>query len=115
MIDKVLISIFGVCLVLGILSLGVESDRDEKNRKKIASQSAQVVGGVEGDLTTQKENEASKFNENASQASAQNGGASDSAKGVNSTTAALVSGSLMSALSRISEIDLPGSISETIL
>ena len=85
MIDKVLIAIFGVCLVLGILSFGVELDRDEKNRKKIASQSAQVVGGVEGDLTTQKENGASKFNENASQASAQNGGASDSAKGVNST------------------------------
>ena len=80
-----MIAIFGVCLVLGILSLGVESDRDEKNRKKIASQSAQVVGGEEGDLTTQKENGASKFNENASQASAQNGGASDSAKGVNST------------------------------
>ena len=63
----------------------MESDRNEKSRKKIASQNAQVVGGEEGDLTTQKENGASKFSENASQASAQNGGASDSAKGVNST------------------------------
>jgi subtilisin family serine protease len=85
LIGNVLVAIFGVCLVLGILNLVVESDRNEKSRKKIASQSAQVVGGEEGDLTTQKENGASKFNENASQGSAQNGGASDSAKGVNST------------------------------
>ena len=45
----------------------MESDRNEKSRKKIASQSAQVVGGEEGDLTTQKENGASKEGENISQ------------------------------------------------
>ena len=67
MIDKVLISIFGVCLVLGILSLGVESDRDEKNRKKIASQSAQGVVGEKSDSAAGKENEASKEGENTSQ------------------------------------------------
>ena len=56
-----------MCLVVGIVNLVLESDRDEKSRKKIASQSAQVVGGEEGDLTTQKENEASKEGENTSQ------------------------------------------------
>ena len=45
----------------------MESDRNEKSRKKIASQNAQIVGGEEGDLTTQKENEASKEGENISQ------------------------------------------------
>ena len=56
-----------MCLVLGILNLVLKSDRNEKSRKKIASQSAQVVGGEEGDLTTQKENGASKEGENISQ------------------------------------------------
>jgi len=56
-----------VCLVLGILNLVLESDRNEKSRKKIASQSAQGVVGEEGDLTTQKENGASKEGENISQ------------------------------------------------
>ena len=85
MIVKVLVTIFGVCLVLGILSLGVESDRDEKNRKKIASQSSQRVVRGESDSAAEKENGASKFNEHASHATDQNGGATDSAKGVNST------------------------------
>ena len=67
MIDKVLIAIFGVCLVLGILSFGVELDRDEKNRKKIASQSAQGVVGEKRDSAAEKENEASKEGENTSQ------------------------------------------------
>ena len=56
-----------MCLVLGILSLGVESDRDEKNRKKIASQSAQGVVGEKSDSAAGKENEASKEGENTSQ------------------------------------------------
>jgi hypothetical protein len=56
-----------VCLVLGILSLGVGSDRDEKNRKKIASQSAQGVVREESDATAQKQNEASKEGGNTSQ------------------------------------------------
>ena len=56
-----------MCLVLGILSLGVGSDRDEKNRKKIASQSSQRVVREESDPTAQKENEASKEGENTSQ------------------------------------------------
>ena len=45
----------------------MESDRNEKNREKIASQSAQGVVGEEGDLTTQKENQASKGGGNTSQ------------------------------------------------
>ena len=56
-----------MCLVLGILNLVVESDRNEKNRKKIVSQSAQVVVGEERDSATQKENEAFKKGENTSQ------------------------------------------------
>jgi hypothetical protein len=55
-----------VCLVLGILSLVVESDRNEKNRKKIASQSAQGVVREESDPAAQKENEASKEGGNTS-------------------------------------------------
>jgi len=71
-----------VCLVLGILNLVLESDW---NDKKNVSQSAQEVLGEETGPAAQKENGASRFNENASQASAQNGGATDLAKGVNST------------------------------
>jgi subtilisin family serine protease len=61
----------------------VESDRNKKNRKQIVSQSAQVVVGEKTDPAAQKENRASKNNENASHATDQNGGATDSAKGVN--------------------------------
>lgn len=67
------------------MNLIVESGRSEKNRKKIVSQSAQGVVGEGTDPAAKKENGASKFNENASQASAQNSGVTDSAKGVNST------------------------------
>ncbi len=67
MIGNVLVAIFGVCLVLGILNLVVESDRNEKKNKKSVSQSAQVVVGEEGDTAAQKENEASKEGENTSQ------------------------------------------------
>ena len=49
-----------MCLFLGILNLVLESDRGEKNRKKIASPSAQGVVGAESDPAAQKENEASK-------------------------------------------------------
>ena len=63
----------------------MESDRNEKNRKKIVSQSAQGVVGEKTDPAAQKENRASKINENASHASAQNSGVTDSAKGVNSS------------------------------
>jgi hypothetical protein len=42
------------------VNLVVESDWNNKKSKKSASHSAQVVVGEEGDLTTQKENEASK-------------------------------------------------------
>jgi hypothetical protein len=64
LIGNVLVAIFGVCLVLGIVNLVVESDW---NDKKSASQSAQVVVGEEGDTAAQKENEASKEGENTSQ------------------------------------------------
>ncbi len=56
-----------MCLVLGILNLVLESDRNEKNREKIAPQSAQGVVGEEGGSAAQKENEASKEGENTSQ------------------------------------------------
>jgi len=45
----------------------LESNRNEKNTKKIVSQSAQVVVGEEGDTAAQKENEASKEGGNISQ------------------------------------------------
>ena len=48
------------------MNLIVESDRNEKNRKKIVSQSAQGVVGEKTDPAAQKENRASKINENAS-------------------------------------------------
>jgi len=63
----------------------LESDWNDKKNKKSVSQSAQEVLGEETGPAAQKENGASRFNENASQASAQNGGATDLAKGVNST------------------------------
>jgi hypothetical protein len=66
LIGKALVAIFGVCLVLGILNLVVESERDEKN-KKIVSQSAKGVVGGASDPTAQKENEASKEGGNTSQ------------------------------------------------
>ena len=53
--------------MLGIVNLVVESDRNEKNRKKIASQSAQGVVREESDPAVQKENEASKEGGNTSQ------------------------------------------------
>jgi len=74
-----------VCLVLGILNLVWESEKSEKNRGKAVSQSAQEVVGEDSNQAAQKENGASKFNENASRASAQNSGVTDSAKGVIST------------------------------
>jgi hypothetical protein len=49
------------------VNLVVESDRNDKKSKKSVSQSAQVVVGEGGDLTTQKENEASKEGRNTSQ------------------------------------------------
>ena len=49
-----------MCLFLGVLNLVLESDRGEKNRKKIASPSAQGVVGAESDPAAQKDNEASK-------------------------------------------------------
>lgn len=85
LVRNVLASIFGVCLVPGILIFKLESDRNEKNSKKSASQSAQVVVGEDSDQVAQKENGDSKLNENASQATDKNGGATDSAKGVNSS------------------------------
>ena len=53
--------------MLGIVNLVVESDRDEKNRKKIVSQSEKGVVREESDPTAQKENEASKGGGNTSQ------------------------------------------------
>ena len=67
LIGSVLVAIFGVCLVLGILSLIVESDRNEKNRKKTVSQIAQGVVGEESDPAVQKESEGSKEGGNTSQ------------------------------------------------
>ena len=66
-VRNVLASVFGVCLVLGILNFKLESDRNEKNSKKSVSQSAQVVVGEDSDQAAQKENEASKEGANASQ------------------------------------------------
>jgi len=67
LIGSVLVAIFGVCLVLGILSLIVESDRNEKNRKKTVSQIAQGVVGEESDSAVQKESVGSKEGGNTSQ------------------------------------------------
>ena len=67
LVRNVLASVFGVCLVLGILNFKIESDRNEKNSKKSVSQSAQVVVGEDSDQAAQKENEASKEGANTSQ------------------------------------------------
>jgi len=66
-VSKALASVFGFFLVLGILNLKLESDRNEKNSKKSVSPSAQVVVGKDSDQAAQKENEASKEGANASQ------------------------------------------------
>jgi hypothetical protein len=67
LVRNVLASLFGACLVLGILNFKLESDRNEKNSKKSVSQSAQVVVGEDSDQAAQKENEESKEGANASQ------------------------------------------------
>jgi hypothetical protein len=67
LVRNVLASVFGVCLVLGILNFKLESDRNEKNSKKSASQSAQVVVGEDTDQAVQEESEASKKGANTSQ------------------------------------------------
>ena len=67
LVRNVLASVFGVCLVLGILNFKIESDRNEKNSKKSVSQSTQVFVGEESDQAAQKENEASKEGANTSQ------------------------------------------------
>jgi len=82
LVRNVLASVFGVCLVLGILNFKLESDRNEKNSKKSVSQSAQVVVGEDSDQAAQKENGDSKFNENASHATDKNSEATNSAQGV---------------------------------
>ena len=56
LVRSVLASVFGVCLVLGILNFKLETDRNEKNIKKGVSQNAQVVIGEDGDQAAQKEN-----------------------------------------------------------
>jgi len=82
LVRNVLASVFGVCLVLGILNFKLESDRNEKYSKKSVSQSAQVVVGEDSDQAAQKENGDSKFNENASHATDKNSEATNSAQGV---------------------------------
>jgi hypothetical protein len=67
LVGNVLVSVFWVCLVLGILNFKLETDRSEKNSKKSVSQSAQVVVGEDSDQAAQMENEASKEGANTSQ------------------------------------------------
>jgi Subtilase family/Bacterial Ig domain/Putative Ig domain len=67
LVRNVLASVFGLCLVLGILNFKLESDRNEKNSKKSVSQSAQVFVGEDSDQVAQKESQASKEGANTSQ------------------------------------------------
>ena len=74
-----------MCLVLGLLNLAIESDRNEKNSKKIVPQSAQVVVGEEGVTSTEKETGAAKEGKNTNQV--ENGRSESSSLGENGNSA----------------------------
>ena len=80
LVRNVLASVFGVCLVLGLLNFKLESDRNEKNSKKSVSQSAQVVVGEDSDQATQKASQASKEGANTSQGGSDKSGSTSSDK-----------------------------------
>jgi subtilisin-like proprotein convertase family protein len=84
-IGSVLVAIFGVCLVLGILNLVVESRWVDKNSRKSAPSRVEATSKKSANLVNEKENGTTEFNKNASHATYKNGGVTDSAKGVNST------------------------------
>ena len=85
MIDSVLVGIFVVSLVLGIMHLIEEARLGDKKVAKSALSRFQAIADNSANLVNEKENGTSEFNKNASHATDKNGGATDPAKGVNST------------------------------
>ena len=85
MIDSVLVGIFVVSSVLGIMHLMEEARLGDKKVAKSALSRFQAIADNSANLVNEKENGTSEFNKNASHATDKNGGATDPAKGVNST------------------------------
>ena len=85
MIDSVLVGIFVVSSVLGIMHLMKEARLGDKKVAKSALSRFQAIADNSANLVNEKENGTSEFNKNASHATDKNGGATDPAKGVNST------------------------------
>ena len=85
LIDSVLVGIFVVSLVLGIMHLIEEARLGDKKVAKSALSRFQAIADNSANLDNEKENGTSEFNKNASHATDKNGGATDPAKGVNST------------------------------
>ena len=85
LIDSVLVGIFVVSLVLGIMHLIEEARLGDKKVAKSALSRFQAIADNSANLVNEKENGTSEFNKNASHATDKNGGATDPAKGVNST------------------------------
>ena len=85
LIDSVLVGIFVVSLVLGIMHLIEEARLGDKKVAKSALSRFQAIADNSANLVNEKENGTSEFNKSASHATDKNGGATDPAKGVNST------------------------------
>lgn len=85
LIDSVLVGIFVVSSVLGIMHLMKEARLGDKKVAKSALSRFQAIADNSANLVNEKENGTSEFNKNASHATDKNGGATDPAKGVNST------------------------------
>ena len=85
LIDSVLVGIFVVSSVLGIMHLMEEARLGDKKVAKSALSRFQAIADNSANLVNEKENGTSEFNKNASHATDKNGGATDPAKGVNST------------------------------
>ena len=81
-VRNVLASLFGVCLVLGILCLIVESRWGVRDVEKSVTSKVEATAGKSASLVNEKENGDSKFNENDSHATDKNGGATNSVQGV---------------------------------
>jgi subtilisin family serine protease len=84
-IGSVLVAVFGVCLVIGIMHFIEEARLGDKNVAKSVLSKFQAIADNSANLVNEKENGTSEFNKNASHATDKNGGATNSAKGVNSS------------------------------
>jgi len=82
LVRNVLASAFGVCLVLGIMCLIVESRWGVRDVEKSVKSKVEATADKSANLINEKENGDSKFDENASHAADKNGGATNSVQGV---------------------------------